>query len=357
MLTIWRDAHFFIRPYQLASAYSIHLAFRSFSSTGYKAGPPRTPQETKEIKSAKLRLYRAKNADIFREKNRSYYKANRAAILLRHKEYRLRVRPLETKFEGRSQHQMRIERKAEHERRRAEVLAESERRCAADQAEKDRWRAEKKAENETWRAKEKAAREQRRAERSAERQRYLAQEKAMLAQERATRQATRRAASAERKGSLAQEKAMLAQERATRRATGRATKVEENRELARQKAAEYRRDPDFRKNTVAQEQQRRAADLNYARRQDMRVWLLRCSQPRAFSWKTHVPIIYPRRVVKTCSACGKARAAGAALWWKSLLHTDTDVFECHTCYATDCSRAMPRGFEDFQFGNGKNPKP
>lgn len=346
MLTIWRDAHFFIRPNQLASAYSIHLAFRSFSFTGYKGGPSRTPQEIKEIKSAKLRLYRAKNADTFRGKNRNYYKANSAAILLRHQEYRLRVRALEAKSEGKTQYQTRIERKTEHERRRAEVLAESERRCAADQVKKDRWRAEKKV-----------AREQQRAERDAERQRYLVQQKALLAQERATRQAERRAASAERKGYLAQEKAMLAQERATRRATGRATKAEENRELARQKAAEYRRDPGYRKNTVAQEQQRRAADPNYARRQDMRVWLLRCSQPRAFSWKTHVPIIYPHRVIKTCSACGKARAAGAALWWKSLLHTDTDVFECHTCYAADCSRAMPRGFEDFQFGNGRNPKP
>jgi len=52
-----------------------------------------------------------------------------------------------------------------------------------------------------------------------------------------------------------------------------------------------------------------------------------------------------------------AKRPGARLWWKSLSYSDKDVFQCHSCYAADYSRAMPRGFEDFEFGHGKLPKP
>jgi hypothetical protein len=186
--------------------------------------------------------------------------------------------------------------------------AESERRHAEERLESERRRAEKEAE-----------REQRRAEQMVEYQKGLAQNKAMRDEQRARR---------------------------------RAARTEADRDLLRQKALEYRRDPDVRKKQVNIEQQRRAKDDNYARRADMRIWLLRCSQPQAFSWKTHVPMIYPRKVVKTCSACGKIRHAGARLWWKRL-----GVYECHTCYTADVSRAMPRGFENFVFGNGRNPRP
>lgn len=186
--------------------------------------------------------------------------------------------------------------------------AESERRHAEERLKSERRRAEMEAE-----------REQRRAEQMVEYQKGLAQKKAMRDEQRARR---------------------------------RAARTEADRDLLRQKALEYRQDPDVRKKQVNIEQQRRAKDDNYARRADMRIWLLRCSQPQAFSWKTHVPMIYPRKVVKTCSACGKIRHAGARLWWKRL-----GLYECHTCYTADVSGAMPRGFENFVFGNGRNPRP
>jgi len=130
--------------------------------------------------------------------------------------------------------------------------------------------------------------------------------------------------------------------------------AELNREVARQKAAEYRQDSNFRKGSVAKEQQRRT-DHNYAHRQDMRTWLLRCPRRDQFSWKTHFPVVYDHKAVKTCSACGKTRAAGSRLWWQSLV--SPDKYECHLCHAADCVRAMPRGFEDFEFGKGKHLKP
>lgn len=48
----------------------------------------------------------------------------------------------------------------------------------------------------------------------------------------------------------------------------------------------------------------------------MKGWLFRLpvNAWRAFQWKTHLPMIYPERVRKTCSTCLSHHAHGARLW-------------------------------------------
>jgi hypothetical protein len=319
MFTILRNTHIFNRPIQLASTCSNHQAYRGFSWTAYKsASPSKTDQDHLQdeemIKKAHTRAYAqqyyTERAEALKEKRRKHYQENKDSVLQQQKGYYLRNKEApraKSRLEQQAVEQQAVKEAVERQTR-VERKAKSERR-----------RAEKKAESERQRTQQKAEREKLRAEQRAERQASLTQKRAMLSKERATRRAAEAAAT---------------------------------RNLLRQKAAEYRRDPNVRKDLVAQERQRRATDNNYAQRSDMRIWLLRCSQPDAFSWKTHVPMIYPQKVVKTCSACGKTRFAGARLWWKRL-----GLYECHTCYTADVSRAMPRGFENFVFGNGKNPRP
>jgi hypothetical protein len=319
MLTILRNTHIYNRPIQLGSVCSNHQTYRGFTWTTYKnASPSKThqdhPQDQETIKKAHTRAYTqqyyAERAEALKEKRRKHYQDNKEYVLQHQKEYYLRNK-------GALRAKSRLEQQAAKQQALKEAI---ERQTRADRkAKSERRRAEKKTESERQRAQKKSEREKLRAEQRAERQASLARERATLSKERATRRAAEAAAT---------------------------------RNLLRQKAAEYRRDPDVRKDLVAQERQRRATDNNYAQRSDMRIWLLRCSQPDAFSWKTHVPMIYPQKVVKTCSACGKTRFAGARLWWKRL-----GLYECHTCYTADVSRAMPRGFENFVFGNGKNPRP
>jgi hypothetical protein len=315
MFTVWQKSHFFDRP-QLVSTYTKYRTLRDFSSTGNKTAlPTKTNQDhpsdkeaaRKAYMQAYARRYYAEKADAIKEASRNYYKANKEFVLHRQKQHDLRTgRAL--KERSNSHHRNEINQLATKDEVEPKPHAESERRHAEDKVESERRHADNKAE-----------REQRRAEQMVEYQKGLAQKKATHDEQRARR---------------------------------RAARTEADRDLLRQKAIEYRRDPDVRKKQVNIEQQRRAKDNNYARRADMRIWLLRCSQPQAFSWKTHVPIIYPHKVVKTCSACGKIRFAGARLWWKRL-----GLYECHTCYTADVSRAMPRGFENFVFGNGRNPRP
>jgi hypothetical protein len=315
MFTIWQKSHLFNRP-QLVSTYTTNRTSRVFSCTGYKTAsstktdrnhPSDKEAARKAYMQAYSRRYYAEKADAIKEASRNYYKANKEFVLHRQKQHDLRtggaLKARSSSNERNEINQLAI--KDEVERK---IHAGSKRRHAGEKVESERRHAEMKAE-----------REQRRAEQRVEHQKGLAQKKAMHDEQRARR---------------------------------RAARTEADRELLRQKAVEYRRDPVVRKKQVDIEQQRRAIDNNYARRADMRIWLLRCSQPQAFSWKTHVPIIYPRKVVKTCSACGKIRHAGARLWWKRL-----GLYECHTCYTADVSRAMPRGFENFVFGNGRNPRP
>jgi hypothetical protein len=319
MLTILRNAHIFNRPTQLGSVCSNYQAYRGFSWTAYKSASPSNSdrdnsQDGETTEKAHIRAYHqqyyAERAEALKEKRRNHYQENKEFVLQQQKGYYLRNKGApraKSRTEQQAAEQQALEEAVERQTR-VERKAKSERR-----------RAEKKAESERQRVQKKAEREKLRAEQRAERQASLAQRKAMLSKERAIRRAAEAAAT---------------------------------RNLLRQKAAEYRRDPNVRKDLVARERQRRATDNNYAQRSDMRIWLLRCSQPDAFSWKTHVPMIYPNKVVKTCSACGKTRFAGARLWWKRL-----GLYECHTCYTADVSRAMPRGFENFVFGNGKNPRP
>ncbi|KAH0294737.1 hypothetical protein KCU62_g449, partial [Aureobasidium sp. EXF-3399] len=76
----------------------------------------------------------------------------------------------------------------------------------------------------------------------------------------------------------------------------------------------------------------------------------------AFEWKTHLPVVYPERVRKTCSTCHAYHAHGARLWWQDL--HDPDKFVCQICYTKNgIAAAMPKGHEDFVMGSGKWPKP
>jgi hypothetical protein len=308
MFTIWQKSRILNHPHDV-STVTIYRALRGFSCTAYKsASPTKTDQNHHPDKEAARkaymqvysRRYYAEKADAIKEASRNYYKANKEFVMNRQKQYDLRTGRA---FRARSSSNQR------NEINQLAIKDEVERKP----------RASRKAESERRRAEEKAESERRHAEKRVERQRDLAQKKAMHDEQRARR---------------------------------RAARTEADRELLRQKAMEYRREPVVRKKQVNIEQQRRAKDNNYARRADMRIWLLRCSQPQAFAWKTHVPIIYPHKVVKTCNTCGKIRHAGARLWWKRL-----GLYECHTCYTADVSRAMPRGFENFEFGNGRNPRP
>lgn len=338
---IRREVNFINSSSRLASTYFTHLAFRSFSCTGYtswKVRIPRTPQEKTESDRVSQRLWRAKNKDAIKEKKRKAYEAGKAALSQSGKveranskdsikeknrryyeqikaavsHYQNRTGALEASSKAEAKRRVYAERKVERERQRVQIVAEGERRRAERKAER--------AESARRRAAEETELELRREQR-AERKRHLEHQKAIRAQQ---------------------------------QATSRAATAEINRGKARQKAAEYRKDFDYRKAVVAGEQQRRI-DPDYAQRQDMRTWLLRCSQRDRFSWKTHVPVVYEDKTVKTCTACGKTRRAGSRLWWKSLVSPDT--YECHLCYAADCSRAMPRGFEDFRFGTKKHLKP
>jgi hypothetical protein len=56
-------------------------------------------------------------------------------------------------------------------------------------------------------------------------------------------------------------------------------------------------------------------DPNVQFARNMRQWLLRTSYVReAFNWKTHLPMVYPERVRKTCNTCLSFFHPGARLW-------------------------------------------
>lgn len=77
------------------------------------------------------------------------------------------------------------------------------------------------------------------------------------------------------------------------------------------------------------------------------------------TWKTHTPIFYDQGTKHRCATCNSHPYLGYKLWWKRNetgnhdSDTASDLYECHACFTADWSRAMPIGYEDFVFGQGK----
>ncbi|KAI5258076.1 hypothetical protein E4T42_00705 [Aureobasidium subglaciale] len=69
-------------------------------------------------------------------------------------------------------------------------------------------------------------------------------------------------------------------------------------------------DSDTRKRFAERQRELRAADPSLERRMSMRRWLVQCAEREAFAWKTHIPVVYPEELDKTCSACSKSRIGG-----------------------------------------------
>ncbi|KEQ68023.1 uncharacterized protein M437DRAFT_62374 [Aureobasidium melanogenum CBS 110374] len=147
-------------------------------------------------------------------------------------------------------------------------------------------------------------------------------------------------------------------------------RLRKNREWKAAKAS----DPEYRLKTL----KRQAAwDLRHRQSKLMRRWLECCTQTELekFVWKTHVPVFFAEPVRKTCVSCGFSKRRGSRMWWQRLAsaetepksasaakpvsqhETGTEMFNCHTCYTKDMSKAMPSGHEDFVFGNGHYPEP
>ncbi|KEQ73322.1 hypothetical protein M436DRAFT_63636 [Aureobasidium namibiae CBS 147.97] len=76
---------------------------------------------------------------------------------------------------------------------------------------------------------------------------------------------------------------------------------------------------------------------------------------RHLEWKTHTPVLYDTKTKHECASCHTKPFQGFALWWKR--HDDLDhnpnIYDCHACFVADWSRALPIGYEDFVFGQGK----
>lgn len=73
------------------------------------------------------------------------------------------------------------------------------------------------------------------------------------------------------------------------------------------------------------------------------------------TWKTHTPVMYEHKANHRCATCNTYPHLGFNLWWKRHDSSDSssDLYECHNCFIADWSRAMPIGYEDFVFGQGK----
>lgn len=107
-------------------------------------------------------------------------------------------------------------------------------------------------------------------------------------------------------------------------------------------------------------------------------WLRRrtSTELEQFVWKTHVPVVLPQAVRKTCASCGASHRSGSKVWWRRLASAETapkspseadqpgpqhetgvEIFDCHKCYTTDLRKALPLGHEDFVFGHRRFLKP
>lgn len=61
-------------------------------------------------------------------------------------------------------------------------------------------------------------------------------------------------------------------------------------------------------------------------------------------WKSHRPVLYPQKVVRSCTRCNVTRRDGLKIWWESI---ESEDHICHACYAkADWNEVLPEGFED-----------
>lgn len=80
---------------------------------------------------------------------------------------------------------------------------------------------------------------------------------------------------------------------------------------------------------------------------------------RHLEWKTHTPILYDTKTKHACATCYSDPYQGYKLWWKRHDNPDhnpdhsPDIYDCHACFVADWSRALPIGYENFDFGQGK----
>lgn len=151
--------------------------------------------------------------------------------------------------------------------------------------------------------------------------------------------------------------------------------LEKRSRLAREWRAAKANDPEYRQVDL----KRKAAWLERnCQSQHLSRWLRRrtSTELKQFVWKTHVPVVLPQAVRKTCASCGASHRSGSKVWWRRLALAETEpnssseadqpepqhetgagVFDCHKCYTTDMRKALPLGHEDFVFGNGHWLKP
>lgn len=123
----------------------------------------------------------------------------------------------------------------------------------------------------------------------------------------------------------------------------------ENRELYLQKMAEYRLKYSNlgivdRYNAARREKYN--SDKQYRMAVRLHIWVTRSVEARQLSWPTHQPILYDTKQSHHCSGCGHGRYI--KLWWEKLdeNRNPTGEFNCHACFTSDWSRALPIGHEN-----------
>lgn len=45
-------------------------------------------------------------------------------------------------------------------------------------------------------------------------------------------------------------------------------------------------------------------------------------------WRSHLPVVFSKRMEHSCASCGTSRLDGTRLWWKSL---GSESYTCHAC--------------------------
>jgi hypothetical protein len=148
----------------------------------------------------------------------------------------------------------------------------------------------------------------------------------------------------------------------------RLRRVEAQRLIDAKLKQQCKDDPEFKQREQARwraANQRHRMRGGYPIRKAIEGWLRKIpeSQREAYSWKTHLPVIFPESQLLTCSCSDYP--AKSKLWWKRLDHHDTpetsgaDVYMCHSCYMDqDMSQILPSGLENHVIGSGKRwPKP
>jgi hypothetical protein len=123
-----------------------------------------------------------------------------------------------------------------------------------------------------------------------------------------------------------------------------------------QKVIERNKTPEVK----AQEKKRRQT-LAYRQASSLRHFILRRPEIRKhLTWKSHTPVVYDTKRKHECASCHCNPYLGYRVWWKRHDESDhnpdhsTDIYDCHACFASDWRRALPVGYEDFAFGQGKH---